>query len=202
MRQNTYQYIVGVDEVGRGPLAGPVVAGAVLLCGINAPSTSIFQELRDSKQLTAAKREHLYSVFTNHPNIIWGIGRVSEKTIDNINIFKASKLAMALAIQNLEQKLRKGMTIDTVVIDGNMTLDIDFPQLSIVKADEKILSCSAASVIAKVARDRIMARYHKLYPAYRFDMHKGYGTKDHIAALLRHGPCNIHRKSFYPVSTL
>jgi|TARA_B100001971_G_C18123052_1_gene500495 ribonuclease HII len=202
MLEKKYQHTIGIDEVGRGPLAGPVMAGAVLLYKVSRLDTAILQELRDSKKLTAAKREEFYDSLTNHPNIIWGIGEASEKVIDRINIFEATKLAMVRAIEALKKKLDKDIKIDNIVIDGRMSLDIDIPQLSIAKADEKILSCSIASIIAKVKRDRLMDKYHALYPDYGFKTHKGYGTKQHMDALSKYGPCDIHRKSFYPVSTL
>ncbi len=183
-----FRVVAGIDEVGRGPLAGPVVACAVSLCGeLSLPQT----KLRDSKQLTAKWREQFYKVLTSHPGVRWGIGIVSEKIIDKINIYQATKLAMQKAVKDLKGK------IDFLILDGNMLLEkISIPQKAIIKGDEKVFSCAAASIIAKVTHDRLMLRYHKKYPRYGFDRHKGYGTKLHFKMLKKHGPCPIHRKTF------
>ena len=191
-----FRVVAGVDEVGRGPLAGPVVAAA--LCFV--PKLGLAKEsfakpsfrLKDSKQLTPRQREQLYPILTTHPAIEWGIGNVSPKLIDKINIYRATKLAMQKAVQNLQRKLK----IDFLILDGNMKLKTEIPQKAIVKGDEKVFSCAAASIIAKVTRDRIMLRYHKKYPQYGFNKHKGYGTKLHFKMLKKHGPSKIHRRSF------
>ena len=142
----------------------------------------------------------MYKILTNHPQIQWGIGKVSEDIIDEINIFQATKLAMRKAVKSLERKLKKeGRRISFLLLDGNFPIDSAIPQKSVIKADEKIFSCSAASIIAKVTRDRVMTRYHKKYPQYGFNRHKGYGTKFHFAMLKKYGPCKIHRKSFAPI---
>lgn len=179
--------MVCLDEAGRGPLAGPVVACAVWL----KPGFNRFQ-IRDSKQLSAKKREELYQILTKHRAVEWGIGRVSERVIDRINILEATKLAMKRAVQKLKRKP------DFLILDGKMALDLKIPQKSIVKADEKVFSCAAASIIAKVSRDRAMERWHKKYPGYGFDKHKGYPTKYHRKMLKKYGLCKIHRKSFGP----
>ena len=220
-----YQYIACIDEVGRGPLAGPMVAAAV--CFVpklvrdkeNLISLS-FPRLRDSKKLSPKRREEVYEKIKRYPGIQWGIGIVSEKVIDKINIYQATKLAMQKAVFELDKKLQaanfpknshntkpcysRGLYyVDFLIVDGNMHLEkIPIPQKAIVKGDEKVFSCALASIIAKVTRDRIMVRYHKKYPQYGFDKHKGYGTPHHIAMLKKHGPCPLHRKTFSPVSKM
>ena len=194
--------IAGLDEAGRGPLAGPVVACALLVnsrrlnllrrFSLGQPRFSLGQ-IKDSKQLSAKKREELYKILTKHPNIRWGIGRISEKVIDRINILEATKLAMLKAVQKLNKKP------DFLILDGNFKINSKIHQKSIIKADEKVFSVAAASIIAKVTRDRIMERYRKKYPQYGFDRHKGYPTKLHRRMLKKYGPCKIHRKSFTPV---
>lgn len=214
-----YKRTAGLDEAGRGPLAGPVVAAAVLM--LNTKRQILNIGIRDSKKLSPQKREKFYKIITKHPQIGWGIGIVSEKVIDRTNILKATKLAMVKAVRNLNKKLKntpvkksrdRGIFCHTdfLILDGNFTLPAEILtraeisksifQKAIVKADEKVFSCSAASVLAKVTRDRIMLRYHKKYPRYRFDKHKGYPTKLHKKLLKKHGPCKIHRKSFSPVA--
>lgn len=190
-----YKLVAGLDEAGRGPLAGPVVAAAMILRKKNLP----FPWLRDSKQFSAKQREEFYKILTSHQGVEWGIGIVSEKIIDRINILEATKLAMIKAVKNLKTKLRFHK-IDFLILDGNMKLALPILQKSIVKGDEKVFSCAAASIIAKIARDRIMLKYHKKYPQYNFHLHKGYGTKLHFAMLKKYGFCKIHRQSFYPVS--
>jgi ribonuclease HII len=201
--QNGYKVVACIDEVGRGPLAGPVVACATTVLQI--PNAKLqMSKLRDSKQLTPKKREEFYRTFMNHPAIEWGIGRVSPQVIDRINILQATKLAMRKALQNLECKLQsslfngreKDSIVDFLILDGNMSIDVPISQKSIVKGDEKVFSCAAASIIAKVKRDRLMVRYHKKYPHYGFHKHKGYGTRLHFRAIKKHGLCPLHRKSF------
>ena len=240
MWKKGYKRVVCLDESGRGPLAGPVVAAAVMIKNpkLQAPNykqipiTKIqnskqksfdylrigilnlfgicnlgfgISKLRDSKKLSPKTREKFYGIFTTHPGIEWGIGRVSEKVIDRINILEATKLAMIRAIQNLKKKVYKlhhGVKctkIDFLIIDGNFKIDLDISQKSIIRADEKVFSCAAASILAKVTRDRIMQRYHKKYPRYGFDKHKGYPTKLHRKMLKKFGPCKIHRKTFKPI---
>jgi ribonuclease HII len=206
--------VVCLDEAGRGPLAGPVVAAAVILNSKfkmqNAKLKFKIQNLRDSKKLTAKQREEWYKILTKNQKIEWGIGKVSEKIIDKINIFEATKLAMKRAVKNLERKFKeshifrdrkKKRIIDFLILDGNFKIDLPISQKSIIGGDEKVFSCAAASILAKVTRDRIMMCYHKKYPKYRFDLHKGYPTKFHLKMLKKYGPCKIHRKSFGPVRT-
>lgn len=186
-----YRKVAGLDEAGRGPLAGPVVACALV---VNLPklnwSRLSFDQIKDSKKLSAKKREKFYQILIDHPFIEWGIGRVSEKVIDRINILEATKLAMIRAVQKLNKKPK------FLVIDGNFKINSPILQKSIVKADEKVFSCACASIIAKVYRDRIMKRYHKKYPLYCFNQHKGYPTRLHRQMLRKHGPCKLHRTSF------
>jgi ribonuclease HII len=191
--------VAGLDEAGRGPLAGPVVAGAVLII---QHSHMRLPEVNDSKKLSEKKREELYEALTHHPNIIWASGVVSEKVIDKINILEATKLAMRKAVTGLTDGRRPSVNIDALLIDGNFNIGIDIPQHSIIKGDQKVFSIAAASIIAKVTRDRLMQNMHKKFPDYRFDLHKGYGTALHLDRLRELGACSIHRKSFYPVNTL
>ncbi len=203
-----YKYVVGLDEAGRGPLAGPVAAAVVMINAKHkAQSTklqfkakSLLKEIKDSKKLSPKKRETLYKLLVKEPNIEWGIGRASEKMIDKINILEATKLAMKKAVKNLEKKLDK--KVNFLILDGNFKIDLDISQKSIIKGDSKVFSIAAASIIAKVTRDRIMKRYHKKYPEYGFDKHKGYATKLHKQALKKHGACQIHRMSFRPIRLL
>jgi len=180
----------GIDEAGRGPLAGPVVAAAVAVLKFRKPRT-----IKDSKKLSQKEREEFYKKLTGHPGIKWGIGVVSERVIDKINILEATKLAMARAVANLERKNKK-YKIGFLILDGKMKLNLPVSQKSIVKADEKIFSCMAASIIAKVTRDRMMMVCHKKYPTYGFAKHKGYPTEFHVRMLKKYGRCDIHRKSF------
>lgn len=198
-----YLNVACVDEVGRGPLAGPVVAAAVCLDSkLSLPKLNLvrlsFPHLRDSKKLSPKRREEVYNKAREHPAIQWGIGVVSEKLVDKMNIFQATRLAMKKAIANLQKKT----PVDFLVIDGNFSLPVALLQKSIVKADEKVFSCALASIIAKVTRDRMMLAYHKKYPRYGFHLHKGYGTELHFAMLKRFGPCPIHRMSFRPLAGL
>lgn len=183
-----YEIVVGIDEAGRGPLAGPVVAGAIF---VKSKSKILLKGINDSKKLSEKQREYYYKILINHKDIKWGIGIVSEKMIDKINILEATKLAMQKAFEKLNPAI--------LLIDGNMELNIDLPQKSIIKGDQKVFSIAAASIIAKVTRDRLMQKYHKKYPNYGFDKHKGYGTALHFKMIEKYGPCEIHRKSFWPL---
>lgn len=189
--------ICGIDEVGRGPLAGPVVACAVSIdrALILDDEAELFGGIKDSKKMSAAQRERWFKFLTSEKSIKWGIGIISEKVIDKINILEATKLAMTEAFKNLK------IISDFLLIDGNFTLEnISLNQKAVVRGDAKIISIAAASIIAKVTRDRMMLKYHEKYPEYRFDKHKGYGTKIHMSALKKYGPCAIHRFSFAPVA--
>jgi len=187
-----FRAVAGIDEAGRGPLAGPVVAAAVVFSAKGGPASG-WKNIKDSKLLSEKQREEIYKILINHPDVKWGVGIVSEKIIDKINILNATKLAMQKAIKNLNP--------DFILIDGNFTLSkISIRQKAIIKGDAKIFSIAAASIIAKVTRDRLMQKYHSKYPEYGFGTHKGYGTKAHFVSLEKFGPCKIHRKTFYPVS--
>jgi ribonuclease HII len=195
--KNGLKRVAGLDEAGRGPLAGPVTAAAVII--LNAKYKILatkLKEVNDSKKLSPKKREELYWLIVKNKNIDWAVGIISEKVIDKINILNATKLAMLKAVKKL------GREPDFLVLDGNMKLKSEIAQKSIIKADAKVFSVAAASILAKVTRDRIMLAYHKKYPQYRFDLHKGYGTKLHAALLKQYGPCKIHRRSFAPVKYL
>ena len=176
--------IAGIDEAGRGPLAGPVVAGAVVL-----PSGLIIEGVDDSKKLSEKKREKLYDEIEKKA-VSFGIGIVSPAEIDEINILQATRKAMKEAVCALSVKP------DILLIDAVHLPDITISQRSIIKGDAKSLSIAAASIMAKVTRDRLMVEYAKLYPEYGFESNKGYGSQEHIAALEKYGPCPIHRKSF------
>lgn len=189
-----YRRVAGIDEAGRGALAGPVVAAAVL---INSKVKSQNFPIKESKQLTARQREKFYHILTQHPHIEWGIGIVSERVIDRVNILQATKLAMEKAVENLQKKI--GGAPDILLLDGNFTINVPVEQRAFIKGDALIYSCAASSIIAKVTRDHIMKRLRFVYPAYGFDVHKGYGTALHLAMLKKHGPCPAHRKSFRPV---
>ncbi len=192
-----YKMVVGIDESGRGPLAAPVVAAAVRFRAggelFSVATENSSPKIRDSKKLTPKKRKEIYEMLKENPNIEWGIGRVSEKVIDKINILEATKLAMKRAVRNLERKCSHA---DFLIIDGNFGINLEIPQKSIIKADEKVVSCTAAGIIAKVTRDRMMLKYHKKYPKYAFDRHKGYPTKLHRQIIKQCGFCKIHRRSF------
>jgi ribonuclease HII len=189
-----YKFIAGIDEAGRGPLAGPVVAGAVVFRDFKLKK---FKGLRDSKQLTPLQREKFYKILTNNSLIDYGIGIVSEKIVDRVNILEASFLAMKKAVKNLK------ISPDFLLIDGRWTLK-DYPvsQTAIANGDRYIFSIAAASIIAKVYRDRMLIKFHRRYPDYGFDRHKGYGTKFHLEMLKKYGPCQIHRQSFKPIKMI
>lgn len=192
LQKRGYRIIIGVDEVGRGPLAGPVSA-----CAVAGLATPKFLGLSDSKKLTPRKREDFFHIFVHSPNIFWAVASVSPKVIDRINIFEATRLAAKRAVLKLEKKI--GKTAHLVILDGNTRLRFRREQIPIVRGDEQIASCAIASIIAKVTRDRAMLRHHKKYPEYGFHLHKGYGTKLHFAMLKKYGPCPVHRRSFRPV---
>ncbi|HRY52496.1 MAG TPA: ribonuclease HII [Candidatus Portnoybacteria bacterium] len=195
--QQGYNFVVGLDEVGRGPLAGPVCAAAVALNRkIEVQKIKQNQNIKDSKKFSAKQREEWYQILTTHADIKWGVGLVSEKIIDQINILEATKLAMKRALEELE---KKGGAAEYLLLDGNFLLeDVSLSQKAVIRGDAKIWSCAAASIIAKVTRDRLMQKYHQQYPQYGFDKHKGYGTREHLKALKGCGVCAIHRQSFAP----
>ena len=176
--------ICGVDEAGRGPLAGPVCAATVIL-----PPHLDIPGLTDSKKLTDKKRRELFSIIKEQA-IAWGIGMASEQEIDEINILQATFLAMQRALDQLEVKP------DLALIDGNREKDFGLPVKTVVKGDSLSMNIAAASILAKVTRDDLMVELAETYPQYGFEIHKGYGTKAHYAALTEHGPSPIHRMTF------
>ncbi|KAB7708034.1 ribonuclease HII [Bacillus aerolatus] len=180
--------IAGIDEVGRGPLAGPVIAAAVIL-----PPNIQLVGINDSKKLSKAKRDYFYKEITDKADV--GIGIVTAAEIDLLNIYEATKKAMVSAIQQLHH-LPQHLLIDA------MKLNVSIPQTSIVKGDVKSASIAAASIVAKVTRDRLMCDYALLYPQYGFEKNMGYGTKEHLTGLQSTGPCEIHRNSFSPVKEI
>jgi len=182
--------VAGVDEVGRGCLAGPVLAASVIL-----PSGCGIQGINDSKKLSPKERDRLFDVIIGAA-VAYGIGVVEAAEIDRINILQASLKAMSISLGSLEVKPQ------FVLIDGNQALkDCKIPQKVIVKGDSRSISVGAASIVAKVTRDRMMAELEKKYPDFRFSVHKGYGTKLHLEELATHGPTEIHRKTFGHVSS-
>ena len=193
LRAEGHPVVAGIDEAGRGPLAGPVSAAAVVL-----PDDFELAGLNDSKKLTAKRRDELFEVLTNRDDIVWAVVVVDAQEIDRVNILRASHLAMARAYSALDP------AADAALIDGLPVpaKDFSWPQMALVKGDSRSLSIAAASIIAKVWRDRMMIEFDREYPQYGFQSHKGYGTKQHLAALQSHGPCPIHRQSFRPVSQL
>ncbi len=184
-----YNYIACIDEVGRGCLAGSVVT-----CALIMPKGLLIDGVNDSKKLTAKKREGLYDIIIESA-LACGIGELDCIEVDEYNIKNATKLAMVQALENLKDKEGNKIIPDYVVVDAEK-LNIFIPQSNIIHGDANCHGVAAASIIAKVTRDRQMAQLHKLYPEYKFDKNKGYGTKEHIDALLEFGPCQIHRKSF------
>jgi ribonuclease HII len=179
-----YRNIAGIDEAGRGPLAGPVVAACVIL-----PENCVIEGLNDSKKLSPAMRDKLYELIVESAISI-GVGMADEKCIDEINILNATKLAMKLAVEQTDTKP------DLLLIDAVKLSDVDIPQRSIVKGDSLSVSIAAASIIAKVSRDRLIEAKDSMYPVYGFKKHKGYGTAEHINAIKKYGICPIHRVSF------
>jgi len=184
-----FEIIGGIDEAGRGPLAGPVVAACVIIRA-NFSINNELSEVNDSKKLTAKKRELLFDLIKKH-FIEVGVGVSDHKTIDRINILQATFLAMKKAISSLKNKP------NFLMIDGSIKIpNCSTPQEVFVRGDQRIFSIAAASIIAKVTRDRLMVEFDKLYPKYGFLKHKGYGTKEHLDKLKQYGPCPIHRLSF------
>jgi len=184
-----YGMIAGIDEAGRGPLAGPVVSAAVIL-----PHDFFCEGVNDSKKLSEKKRETLFPRIMDKA-IAVSTGIASHHEIDDINILRASLLSMKRAVENLSS-LPGSPVPDFLLIDGKFTLDMDIPQSAIIQGDSKSMSIAAASIIAKVTRDALMKELHEVYPAYDFARHKGYPTQAHKAAILKHGPCPVHRLTF------
>jgi len=187
--------VAGVDEAGRGPLAGPVVAAAVILPAhwLEPGIETQLRDLTDSKQLTEAQRESFFDILSNHPQIRHAIAVVDSKTIDQINILQATHRAMNAALAKLKP------APEHVLVDGRAVKTMRFPQTALIKGDSLSYSIAAASVLAKVTRDRMMLQYEAQFPGYGFARHKGYGTTNHLEALQKMGPCPIHRHSFAPI---
>lgn len=183
-REKGFNIICGVDEAGRGPLAGPVYAAAVIL-----PSDCVIEGLNDSKKLTEKKREALFDEIKEKA-LAYGIASADEKEIDEINILNATFLAMKRAIASLSVRP------DLALIDGNQKPHTDIEEVTVIKGDAKSMSIAAASVLAKVSRDRIMLEMAEKYPQYEFARHKGYGTKLHYERIAQYGVCDIHRRTF------
>ena len=183
-REKGFNIICGVDEAGRGPLAGPVYAAAVIL-----PSDCVIEGLNDSKKLTEKKREALFDEIKEKV-LAYGIASADEKEIDEINILNATFLAMKRAIASLSVKP------DLALIDGNQKPHTDIEEVTVIKGDAKSMSIAAASVLAKVSRDRFMLEMAEKYPQYEFARHKGYGTKLHYEKIAQYGVCDIHRRTF------
>ena len=182
---NNNKYVAGIDEAGRGPLAGPVVVASVIL-----PEDSMIEGINDSKKISEKKREKIYNNIISEA-ISYGIGIVYQDEIDEINILQATKKGVKLALEQMELKP------NFIIVDALNNIDtLQIPYKSIIKGDAKCYSIAAASIIAKVTRDRIMREWDKVYPEYEFAAHKGYGTAKHIEALKKYGACIIHRKSF------
>jgi ribonuclease HII len=185
IRGQGYQVIAGVDEAGRGPLAGPVVAAACIL-----PSKNTFVGVDDSKKLTPIQRRTLFEALISDQDVIYGIGIISAEEIDKINIYQATIRAMMQAISALT------MSPDLLLVDGMPLIYTSIPSQKVIRGDSKSLSIAAASIIAKETRDRLMAEFHGTWPMYGFDRHKGYGTPMHLQALEKYGPSPIHRRTF------
>jgi len=187
-------HVAGVDEAGCGPLAGPVVAGAVMFPSqwLQTGLPSKLRGLNDSKQLTLEQREKYFAILTSLPEIRYGIAAVEVDVIDQINILQAAHRAMRLALEKLLPLPQH------VLVDGRRVKSLPFPHTPLIKGDARSYSIAAGSVLAKVTRDRIMVEYHRQYPGYGFNEHKGYSTPQHLASLAERGPCAIHRRSFAP----
>jgi len=186
-RTRGYELIAGLDEAGRGPLAGPVVSAVVIL-----PRRFGIAGLNDSKQVVPAERERLYRHIVKRAVV--AVGLATEREIDTVNILQATRLAMLRALQALP------VTPDFLLLDAVSLPSVRLPQRPIIKGDAFSISIAAASIVAKVSRDRLMRDYHRRYPEYNFHSHKGYGTPEHLRLLAVHGPCEAHRQTFRPVA--
>jgi ribonuclease HII len=189
-RRRGYRSIAGLDEAGRGPLAGPVVAAAVIL-----PTRCRLAGVDDSKQVSESARARLYEVIVRRARAV-GVGIATEQEIDRLNILQATRLAMRRALASLT------LPADCLLIDAVTLPNLAIPSRSIIKGDTLSVSIAAASIVAKVTRDRMMELYHQTYPEYNFLSHKGYGTEEHLQRLAQHGPCAIHRRTFAPVAQI
>jgi len=202
-----FTHIIGTDEVGRGPLCGPVLACAAMFKDPNfeipAEKQKQFDLIRDSKKLSEKQREEIFNFISEH--FYLGYGLCDHETIDRINILEASFLSMKKAILDLKNNMAQTLWTDVepkyiILVDGNKEIpSLSMEQYAVIGGDKLVKSISAASIMAKVTRDRMMEKMHEKYPQYGLDKHKGYGTKVHMDALAKYGPCEIHRKSFAPV---
>lgn len=202
-----FTHIIGTDEVGRGPLCGPVLACAAMYKNVDfeipADKQGQFDLIRDSKKLSEKQREEIFDFISEYFYV--GIGLCDHETIDRINILEASFLSMKKAIQELKRNMGQGIWGEMepkyiILVDGNKQIpNLSMEQYAVIGGDKLVKSISAASIVAKVTRDRLMQEMHTKYPQYGLDKHKGYGTKVHMEALIEYGPCEIHRKSFAPV---
>ncbi len=188
--ESGYTRIAGLDEAGRGPLAGPVVAAAVVL-----PKGLLIPGLTDSKQVPEQQRERLFEVIRAQA-VCYGVGIADEQTIDEVNILQATIIAMERALQAINPQP------DYLLLDAISLPRVPLPQRPLIKGDCRSHSIAAASILAKVTRDRMMLELHKKYPQYNFQKHKGYGTKEHLSLLREHGPCDAHRKTFNPIAQM
>lgn len=188
LREQGYRLVAGIDEAGRGPLAGPVTAAAVIL-----PDGFRHRWLNDSKQVSPERRAEVAHALRAHPGVLWAVAEATVEEIDSLNILRASLLAMSRAVALLSQ------LPDFVLVDGRDLPPVKVPGRAVVKGDAKVPSIAAASILAKESRDATMTAWAETHPQYGFDIHKGYGTERHLAALAAHGPCPIHRRSFAPV---
>ena len=189
LRARGFLFVAGVDEAGRGPLAGPVVAAAVIL-----PDEFELDGLNDSKKVAPKKREALHAKLTAQAAVLWAVGEASVEEIDRLNILRATHLAMARALDTLPRKP------DHALVDGLPVRGLPVGHTALVGGDALSLSIAAASIIAKVTRDRLMTDLDAQYPRYGFARHKGYGVSEHLEALRNHGPCPVHRRTFQPVA--
>jgi ribonuclease HII len=189
-REAGYTCIAGLDEAGRGPLAGPVVAAAVVL-----PVGLLIPGLTDSKQVSERERDRLFDVVREQA-ICYGIGIADERTIEDVNIYQATIVAMEQSLDALHPQP------DYLLLDAITLPRVPIPQKPLIKGDYRSHSIAAASILAKVTRDRVMLELHERYPQYNFKKHKGYGTREHLEALRKHGPCDAHRKTFNPVARM
>ena len=189
LRARGFLLVAGVDEAGRGPLAGPVVAAAVVL-----PDDFVLDGLTDSKKVSAAKREKFYTTLTATAEILWAVAEATVEEIDRLNILRATHLAMARALETLPRKP------DHALVDGLRAQGLPVEHTALVGGDGLSLSIAAASIIAKVTRDRRMVEIDAHHPQYGFARHKGYGVREHLEALRHHGPCPVHRRTFQPVA--
>ena len=189
LRARGFLLVAGIDEAGRGPLAGPVVAAAVIL-----PDDFALDGLNDSKKVSAAKREKLYAILTATAEIVWAVAEATVEEIDRLNILRATYLAMARAVEALPRKP------DHALVDGLPVRGLPVEHTALVEGDSLSLSIAAASIVAKVTRDRLMVELDARHPQYGFARHKGYGVREHLEALRNHGPCPAHRRTFQPVA--